>query len=261
MCKPKHPKITKGSSSHSLNKTLVSRKKCPPIEPTTNFILGYGSLINPDSKEVTHPGCGPSVPVLVKGFKRIFNCAGLLLGKKTTFLGVEEDNASYFTGVAFPVKSNATLMEFDQREAHYKRKLVAEENVKFLDDEDHISDGKNLLRFWIYVPQSKFVTKPSKPHPIYQSYFDIFVDGCVKIGKQFEIRNFAQECLQSTEGWLDPFFGGKNCWEFDRDEGIDKLKIVHDTKEIDEEIMFFVETYMLFIGHRKEDEIEYILEK
>lgn len=122
-------------------------------------------------------------------------------------------------------------------------------------------NSRRLIRFWIYVPKPKFITKPCKTHPIYQCYYDIFVDGCIKIAKQFHIRNFAQECLQSTQGWLDPFFGGKNSWEFDRDEGIDKLKIVHDTKEIDEEIMFFVETYILFIGHRKEDEIEYILEK
>ena len=45
------------------------------------------------------------------------------------------------------------------------------------------------------------IKKPSKSHPIVQSYVDIFMNGCFQIQKKYRLIEFANQCVENTKEW------------------------------------------------------------
>src|ERR1700733_8259335 len=59
----------------------------PQINESLNqYIVGYGSLIQTQSKKKTYPETGENVPVIVYGFERNWNTRGFK--NQTTYLGI-----------------------------------------------------------------------------------------------------------------------------------------------------------------------------
>lgn len=254
MCKYNRSPIL-SSYPTELKSLINTRRK----DEAYNFVLAYGPMEH-DSPFLN----SPSYPVRVQGYKRVFNCKATFMGKKATLLGVEPDQDSCFTGLAIAIKDKACLIKLDHRQNQYKRKLVKKGQVSFLGDDLQDSIMRNS-KFWVYVPKNESIANPSQDFPILQSYFDVLVESCIQIGERCGLKNFAQESLSSTDGWLLSFFGQgpKLSWQFDRDDGIQKLKLVKekDLKNIDEEIMFFVETFILFTDKEREKGEDYFFDK
>ena len=98
-------------------------------EKDVYWIIGYGSLMHPDSLKRTVPGIanGQTKPVRVVGYRRLFNLASVRAWKKdctgqqaAAVLNVETHSGSEFGGVAFRVGESG-LSALDQREYIYRR--------------------------------------------------------------------------------------------------------------------------------------------
>ena len=120
-------------------------------EEQVYWVIGYGSLIHPDSlkRTVPHLQVDQIKPVRVVGYRRLFNLASMKawnsampLRQSAAVLNVEVDSDAEFGGVAFPVDENG-LRALDQREFMYKR-ISGVECVEF-------STGEPVYRSILYL--------------------------------------------------------------------------------------------------------------
>ena len=162
----------------------------------TNFIFGYGSLINAVSRFQTMPKSKDAIPVRISqecGYYRIWNFRGTT--SKLTALGIQKADDPIsglaMNGVIYPVDCDDMSL-CDQREAGYCRVEVPWELVTCLSWEKLPDAQKTNL--WMYVPEKP--EQPSIDYPILQSYVDVCITGCLEYGEEF-----AREFLETTLGW------------------------------------------------------------
>jgi len=101
--------------------------------PTINdrlpqYIIGYGSLIDEQSKKRTDPTAKESLPVLIKGYERSWSVHGNLPGLNATFLSVSEDKHSSFNGIIYRLSNPENIQQYDKRETTYCRKELMNNN-------------------------------------------------------------------------------------------------------------------------------------
>ena len=165
-----------------------------------NYILGYGSLIEKESRLRTTPSAELAFPVIVSGFKRGWFARTGVSGLSTTFLGCIRDEHSHMNGIIYEV-SEYDLHLTDLREKGYKRVRIDIENI--LDTTGTLRKRSNV---WIYtnvfdynkIPDSVL---PNKNFPIVQSYVDICINGCFELEAKFPIakeKMFAQSFIQNN---------------------------------------------------------------
>lgn len=158
-----------------------------------NYIIGYGSLMQRESRKSTHPNAMDVYPVEVKGFKRIWGIHGQ--NYKTTFLTVIKDKDSYLNAVYYP-SADYEILGADEREIGYCRILISRNDLNPL-GLSSMPEGK----YWIYVRDEDKISSPSIEYPIVQSYVDIFLDGCIQIGNTYLLPKFLENCVVQTYGW------------------------------------------------------------
>jgi cation transport regulator ChaC len=88
------------------------------------YILGYGSLIDEQSKQKTNPTAEESFPVFIKGYQRHWGAHGNLPGLNATFLSIVENHAASFNGVIYKLSHPNTIEQYDKRERIYCRKQL-----------------------------------------------------------------------------------------------------------------------------------------
>jgi hypothetical protein len=170
----------------------------PPADPAqAQYIVGYGSLMQEESRRLASPHAGPVHAVEVRGFRRGWFARGRGPGLATTFLGVVEDRKARLNAVLYRVDI-AELAATDRREASYCRLAVRASDILVLDGAD--GSGPAAER-WIYVSAPARVAAPSGEYPIVQSYVDLFVSGCLEQEERFSLAGFAARCLATTSGW------------------------------------------------------------
>ncbi len=158
-----------------------------------NYIIGYGSLMQKESREITHPNAKDVYPVEVRGFKRVWGIQGK--NYRTTFLTLIEDKNASLNAVYYPA-ADYDILEADEREMGYCRMLVPKDNIEPLGLKD-MPDGV----YWIYVKEGNKISPASKEYPIVQSYVDIFLNGCIEIGRTYRLPNFLERCITESYGW------------------------------------------------------------
>ena len=117
---------------------------------------------------------------MIKGFERTWGQNGGIY--KITFLTILKKKGSEVNAVYYPV-SLKDLNRTDKRESGYCRVKVEEKNLDFYNKKVR-TKNKN---FWVYAANLNEIKKPSKSHPIVQSYVDIFMNGCFQIQKKYKI--------------------------------------------------------------------------
>ena len=168
-----------------------------------NYIFGYGSLIEKESRLRTTPKAKSVYPVRINGFQRGWFARTGVSGLSTTFLGCIEDENSYTNGVIYAVTED-DLVKTDEREKGYERVKIEFKNI-----EDFSSQVEIDSNIWIYankfknekIPKSNL---PSKEFPIVQSYVDICINGCLEIENLFpeaKKNEFAVDFIKSTSHW------------------------------------------------------------
>lgn len=168
------------------------------------YIIGYGSLIDEQSKKNTAPSAQESFPILIKGYKRSWSVHGNLPGLNTTFLSISEDKNASFNGIIYKVSNPISIQQYDKRERTYCRKELSVAQISV-----YSIALPAQRQIWIYTSGQKTNDHPTHDFPIVQSYVDVFLRGCIQIEEKFKIDNFAKDCIRSTEQWSDH-------WENDR---------------------------------------------
>ena len=168
-----------------------------PDPAQAQYIIGYGSLMQDESRKRTSPQAGPVHPVEVVGYRRGWFAKGTPLGVSTTFLGVLPDSSARLNAVIYRVQMNE-LAATDQRETFYCRISVSLSSIKALAATGPESRSGQA---WIYVNRPESIATPSPDFPIVQSYVFIFLSGCLEQEERFKIENFARQCLATTADW------------------------------------------------------------
>ena len=167
------------------------------MSDTKQFIFGYGSLVESQSRARTSPTALYAAPANVVGVQRGWfdQVGGVSLS--TTYLGAVADPNSSCNGVIFKVTPQQ-LNEFDQRETGYQRERINPNNVTMFDGSKSAPDGD----IWFYANTKKRLASPE--FPIVQSYVDICLNGCLEIEATYPLARdaaFAETFLKTSTDW------------------------------------------------------------
>jgi cation transport regulator ChaC len=215
---------THAQRHHRHQQQLSSQQQCHPDfdDNKSQYIIGYGSLIDEVSKRNTDDTAGTNYPIILSGYQRSWSVYGNLPGLNTIFLTVTYNASSSFNGVIY---KTINIISYDIREYIYCRLKVNETNLILLNDTSNILDINRQI--WIYIskrshdsnesksgtttttPSSPTTTTttsttiPSRRFPIVQSYVDIFIRGCLNISKTYKYfdDSYAKMCISSTSYW------------------------------------------------------------
>lgn len=168
-----------------------------------NYIFGYGSLIESESRLRTTPKTINIYPAIIKGLKRGWFARTGGNSLSTTFLGCIIENESITNGIIYKVNEDE-IEKIDSREKGYSRKLINVSNIQFLCD---FKDTN--VKVWVYLNEFDNLEElkknlPNKDFPVVQSYVDICINGCLEIEANFEKAkeaNFTQMFIQTTKYW------------------------------------------------------------
>ena len=108
---------------------LASACDGPPDASRPQYIIGYGSLMQDESRKRSSPQAGEAHPIELQGYRRGWFSRGSSIGPSTTFLGAVQDAASQFTAVIYAVDP-AEVLATDKRERSYCRAAVPASQVK-----------------------------------------------------------------------------------------------------------------------------------
>jgi len=178
---------------------MQSECNVAPDPNRSQYIIGYGSLMQEESRKRTSPQAGSPHPVDAKGYRRGWFARAETVGFGTTYLGVLPDLESRINAVIYQVDS-VELNATDRRELSYCRTSVAISEITPLEKE-FLPDPNGQI--WIYVSMPQSVAIPNSQYPIVQSYVDIFVSGCLEQEQRFGLPEFAQQCLSTTTNWSE----------------------------------------------------------
>ena len=165
-----------------------------PVSGSKNYIIGYGSLMEKESRMRTNKSAKNVKPIIVKDFKREWGHRSNRY--KITFLTVSKKKNAQINAVYYPLSIKG-IIKLDKREKSYCRIKLNNEKLLFFKKKINLKN-KN---FWIYAANPKKIIIPDNQHPIVQSYVDIFLNGCFQIQDKFKINNFAILCVDTTYGW------------------------------------------------------------
>ncbi|BBJ23808.1 gamma-glutamylcyclotransferase family protein [Candidatus Nitrotoga sp. AM1P] len=167
-----------------------------PDPAKAQYIIGYGSLMQDESRQRTTPNANISYPVQVNGYQRGWFTKGSGVGFSTTFLGVVQRKESTLNATIYTIDVTE-ISTMDKREFSYCRLAVEPENFSLLKQDIPLSLGQT----WIYVNKPDTIATASRRYPIVQSYVDIFLSGCLELEQRFELKDFARQCLVTTSNW------------------------------------------------------------
>ena len=178
---------------------LAAGPECnaPPDASRIQYVVGYGSLMQGESRARTTPSAGPAHPVEVRGFRRGWYARAPGPGLGATYLSAVQDPQSRMNAVLYQVDL-AELKATDQRERLYCRIRISFADVSFLEPQ---ATPPGPAQGWIYVSRPGTTEAPAAQYPIVQSYVDLFLSGCLEQEQRFGLAGFAQECIASTADW------------------------------------------------------------
>lgn len=198
-----------------------------PDQPS-NFVFGYGSLINTASRNATVARPIHAIPVRVSAAFDYVRAWDDRSPSGFTALGLERPGAGEkpmtINGVLFPVDGN-DMAALDSREAGYVRVDVPRADIQAVSWEALPARG----RIWAYIPEipgkkpGVDLPPPNASFPLLQSYIDVVVEGGLEYGP-----GFAREIIATTTGWsrywLNDREEPRRPWVFDKSyQTVDRL--------------------------------------
>lgn len=178
----------------------------PLVQGKQNFLIGYGSLMQSASRRRTNPRAVNVYPIMVRGFERVWGIRSH--NYYTTMLTIIKNKRAQLNAVYYPVMAQ-DITQTDAREGGYCRVNVPREQLSAL--------GLKTLPpgvFWVYAQKDNHVSTPNAHYPIVQSYVDLFIGGCLQVGRAYQVPDFAARCVQTTTAW--PKVSVKGAWINDR---------------------------------------------
>ena len=174
---------------------------------THNYLIGYGSLMEEESRTRTTPTAKVAFPISVSGLMRGWFARTDVVGLTTTFLGCvrkDDHDSNYRMNAVIYRTTEEELEATDKRELNYEREEVPRDHIT-----DYVSVLPDNARVWIYL--NKFTAEnpmekafPNMDFPIVQSYVDICVNGCLEMEALYpeaKKKQFAKDFLTTTYHW------------------------------------------------------------
>ena len=174
-----------------------------------HYVCGYGSLMSHDSRYRYSGIDTQAIPVQVTGWQRAWNMASP--GEKLTCVGATPKvNASL----------NALLVAVDEindklrkREANYHFIELSFEAIEFHSTTPGASldvyPGNDICDARIWICQVANPQSSTLSHPIYQSYVDTCLSGCLEHADEKFAVNFVKQTLGCDGIWLNDREAGK----------------------------------------------------
>lgn len=161
-----------------------------------HFLLGYGSLLNADSR-LTHSAIPhQGIPVTVKGFERGWVTRSIQ--EKQTYVGAKPKANATLNAQLIPVELNPSLQ---QRERDYQFVEVPLDQLVFAlptASEQALRQGLQSRRIWLC--ETLALVPADENHPVSQTYIDTCLAGCLEQGGEEAAKAF----ITSTTGWSHP---------------------------------------------------------
>jgi hypothetical protein len=190
-----------------------------PDQPT-QFIFGYGSLINTPSRNDTAGKPVAAIPVRVSaafGYVRSWSDRArtgfTALGLRRPFEG---EAPMTINGVIYPVVGN-DMSAFDEREKGYVRVEVPRALIEPVSWQPLPAQGT----VWVYVPKAEGkapgegLPVPDARFPLVESYIDVVIEGGLEYGPEF-----AREIIETTRDWSPYWLNDRTLarrpWVFDK---------------------------------------------
>ena len=190
-----------------------------PDQPT-QFIFGYGSLINTPSRNDTAGKPVAAIPVRVSaafGYVRSWSDRArtgfTALGLRRPFEG---EAPMTINGVIYPVAGN-DMSAFDEREKGYVRVEVPRALIESVSWQPLPAQGT----VWVYVPKAEGkapgegLPVPDARFPLVESYIDVVIEGGLEYGPEF-----AREIIETTRDWSPYWLNDRTLarrpWVFDK---------------------------------------------
>lgn len=169
------------------------------------YIFGYGSLVQRQSRMGTSAGAEFAYPVIVRGVSRGWFDQTGGPSWNPTYLGAVLEKDSVCNGVIFPVAS-AEFAAYGEREVGYQLTKIDPSQITMLDGSQTVPEAD----IWFYGNTEKRF--PSSEHPIVQSYVDVCLDGCLEIEAMYPLArqaNFAEQFVKITSNWQPPWINDR----------------------------------------------------
>ncbi|MGR8932271.1 MAG: gamma-glutamylcyclotransferase family protein [Gammaproteobacteria bacterium] len=179
-----------------LAEVLPNRCNALPDPNQNQYIIGYGSLMQHESRLRSVPDADAAYPITVSGYRRGWFAKGPGVGFSTTYLGAVPDTVGQFNAVIYKISAD-DIPVMDKRESLYCRQEMVPSSYTLLTPGTRTPQGQ----VWIYANKPESVATANEQHPIVQSYVDIFVSGCQEQEQRYALKNFAKECLVTTSNW------------------------------------------------------------
>src|SRR5262245_9600197 len=139
----------------------------------TDYVFGYGSLLERESRTRTNPEALGAWPARVTGYQRgWFHRFGDSVGSTWTYLGAEPANGQTINGVVYAVKD---IEATKQRETGYTAVRRTADEFAMLDGSGPLKVGGDVnVSIFVSNPESISKTRaPTPTCPMVQSYVDI----------------------------------------------------------------------------------------
>jgi hypothetical protein len=169
------------------------------------YIFGYGSLIERESRVATWPSAELASPVVVNGIARGWFDQTDVPSWSPTYVGGVAKTGANCNGVIFPV-TPAEFADYVQRETGYEPTKIDRSQITMLDGSSTPPYGD----IWYFAnTQQRF---PSDEHPIVQSYVDVCLNGCLENEEMYPLAkeaNFAERFIKTTSNWGTPWINDR----------------------------------------------------
>ncbi|MDG1418729.1 MAG: hypothetical protein P8P99_13085, partial [Maricaulis sp.] len=154
---------------------------------STDYIVGYGSLLNRYSRETYSALTDPVIPVIAHGWRRGWT---VRYGDEgATYCGVRAVAGARLVAALVPAEVTPQLRH---RERGYVFTEVTRSSLRAIDAH---SGPLPEARFWIVVNRQQVLADAR--HPVPQSYIDTCLLGCLEIGGEAMALAF----IRDTELW------------------------------------------------------------
>ena len=187
-----------------------------------HVIFGYGSLLSHDSRFRHSSIDTPGLAVTLSGWKRSWVTRST--PEKQTYVGAKSCSKSKMNGLLLP------LQEIDEdlqkREQDY-RFVALDVSMIDIHDRQHEAHLTQLTAKQIWMCETLDTTPADVHHPVYQSYVDTCLVGCLEAGGE----SFALSFIESTHLWevhwvndrRNPFYPRAAMLSKEQQQAIDKL--------------------------------------
>lgn len=182
-------------------------KGCFPVldKNKTQYVVAYGRyMLESLRSEAFKRKANEQLPVWVSGFRRGWISRVASEGKYTE-LGAVPQSGTILNAVL--VRGDAGILNhYDRKQAHNCRTRLDPKLVTSMTGQ--VLPAKS--EFWIYTTKQKSMHRPSSKYPILLSDVDEFLTGCIEQARQFNLTNFPEECIESTDNWSRHWVNDRN---------------------------------------------------